>query len=127
MPVKIHWEDRGVFLEYSDVVPLEDYLAALNLVISDSRFDNIRYAICDYTNEVPSPQGATYDQEVNEVLATFMTGFLKDKYFAIADVVSNPALLLKSEEYAKLATHPFAIFKHVTDARNWISDYLAKE
>ena len=122
MPVSIQWEESGVLLVFSGKVGLDDYQELAKQLTNSERYDDIRYVVCDYCS-TESQSNALY-QEENEIIAAFTAGLLKEKNFAVVDVVSDPTFTERSRHYGTLATHPFAFFPSLTDARNWITGYL---
>ena len=125
MPVSIHWEAGGVLLQFSGVVTLDDLHTTVQQLMHEARSDDIRYVICDLTQRQPDGPNGICDEE-NEVLAAFTAGIFQERNFIVADVVGDPIFRRLSEHYASLATHPFAVFSNVVDARKWIGDYLSK-
>ncbi|MBS1186442.1 MAG: hypothetical protein H6R04_460 [Burkholderiaceae bacterium] len=124
MPYRIQWEEHGILLERTGVVTLEDFQQITAQLTGDERYDSIRYLLCDIRNEECVDEVAY--AEMSEILATLMSRLFSERNFAVVDVVSDPASAQRSEHYAALAAHPFAIVTSMTEARNWINDYLHK-
>ncbi|MBS1170799.1 MAG: hypothetical protein H6R01_1717 [Burkholderiaceae bacterium] len=124
MPYRIHWEEHGILLERTGIVTLEDFQQITAQVAEDERYESLRYLLCDTRNEECADE-ASYD-ELSEILAAFMSRLFIERNFAVADVVSGQAWARRSEHYAALAAHPFAVFTSMEEARNWVDDYLRK-
>ncbi|MEA5097728.1 MAG: hypothetical protein VB032_04250 [Burkholderiaceae bacterium] len=124
MAFRIHWEQQGILLERTGAETFEIYQEIIADLTQDARYDAIRYVLCDIRNAACGDEATFY--EINEILATFMSRLFSERSFAIANVVSDLASAVSSKHYATLATHPFAIFTNMAEARNWVQTYLEK-
>ena len=115
------WEDKGLYRQFTNHVTGEEVLN-INLTIQgDSRFDEIKYVINDFT------QITTFDFSDMDIKLLAVT----DNAAAKSNPNINIALILTLEpllewanlycEYMKDAPYTCAIFDNVIDAEKWVS------
>lgn len=119
MPFRLTWEPLGVFREYFGDVTIAERRASLDMICGSSRFDDIRYALTDY-----SAVGAyeVSSEATAEIAALHIAPLTTNPRIAIAAVASRPDILAAIQEFKSygFTRAPYVVFPTLAQARGWL-------
>jgi|SaaInlStandDraft_7_1057024.scaffolds.fasta_scaffold107576_1 hypothetical protein len=123
MPHEVTWEKRDVWFRFYGDVQFKEIEKAYGGFNADSRFDNQRYLIVDFSDveKMEFPK-----EEMEDIVAM-------DKIAAQTNPYLNAAMVAKIAEIKEVASF-YAInspwdakaFDNVQDARTWINEQMKK-
>jgi hypothetical protein len=120
MPYRIRWEGHGVYRRFVGPISAAEFQQAYAEMVSDVRYEGIRYVISDFLEAQPGPDISKRD------LAAFAK-LERLRYFDSPDTVhatvaTNENTLAYARYYGSLRlAHPEATFSTVAEARRWIA------
>lgn len=115
------WEENGLYRKFTDSITGEEILTSNLTIHGDSRFDNLKYVINDFTQIVE------FDADEIDILKISTidnVGSRSNSYLKIAIVATSESLLVWVHLYCKqMLDSPLEckIFNHVDDAYRWLS------
>lgn len=121
MPNQIIWEDKGVVSRFDGVFSPDIHLKAINELFSDSRIDDVKYIIGDFS-PVERCLLDKSDVDYPVALTTGAASYLKGIRLALVAV--DKELLELCRHYIELSsdinkTWDMKIFDDYTEAREW--------
>jgi len=120
MPYRIRWEGHGVYRRFVGSISAAEFKHAYDEMVSDVRYEGVRYVISDYLEAQPGPDISEKD------LAAFAK-LERLRYYDSPDTVhATVATDAKTLAYARYygslqLAHPEAAFSTVAEARHWIA------
>lgn len=123
MPYRITWEPDGVYRTYFGDVTIAQRRASFDAIVSDHRFDCLRYALTDYL----AVAGYEVTAEATAKIAALHIGPLfTNPGMLLVAVADRPDILAAIDEFRRYAfiTAPYRVFGTAADARAWISSQL---
>ncbi len=123
MPYQITWEPHGVCVRYTGPSSGEEVARFATEAQADSRFDDIRYALHDFT----ACTGAVFSQPTIEMLAaTDAAASVTNRRVRVAVVTDRDDVKAMVDAYLKVGLHPYPlrIFAGVEEARRWLNGAL---
>lgn len=123
MAFQNHWEKRGVYRKYDGAISGREMLLAVREVESDSRFDDLRYIINDFSS-VTNP--SITEQDIEEITALDYAASFSNPYIRLAIVANSPALQSLAERYIQSSDSPYPTqtFNALGPARAWCYESL---
>lgn len=123
MSYKIVWENDGVLSQFDGIFSSEIHNKALNALFGDSRIDDIKYIIGDYS-KVSDNFLNENDVEYSLAMTTGAATYLKD--IKIALVAVDKEIIDLCKYYIELAsrfntTWEVRLFDNIDAARDWAS------
>lgn len=123
MPYRLTWEPFGVYREYFGDVTVAERRASLDIICGDSRFDDIRYALTNY-----SAVGAyeVSSEATAEIAALHIAPLTTNPRIAIAAVACRPDILGAIQEFKSygFTSAPYRVFSTLAEARDWLKTRL---
>jgi len=119
MSYELLWEPRGVYLQFGGQVSINDILNATIQFEGNSRFDNLRYVIADYSRITGCDAKPTdiYDVWVMDAGAKRSNPNIKK---AIVTTTSEVIELARCYKSMFMTAYPTEIFSTEVDARKWL-------
>jgi hypothetical protein len=116
---QINWEPRGVVKRFFGQVTDHDMLQSVLDTESDSRFDDLRYAINDFSGITGSSVGMP---TIEDISIADSGAARSNPSIRVAVVTTSPEIRLLAERYASspLNAYETRIFATEAEARNWL-------
>jgi hypothetical protein len=123
MPHEVTWEKRGVWFRFYGDVPFEEIEKAYGGFNADSRFDNQRYLIVDFSDagKMVFPK-----EEMEDIIAMDKIAAQTNPYLNAAMVAKIPEILEVASLYANNSPWNAKAFDKLEDARIWINEQMKK-
>lgn len=118
MAFENRWEQRGVHRKYDGAVSGRDLLLAVREVEGDSRFDELRYIINDFSTV--TEQSIT-EQDIEEIAALDYAAAFTNPHIRLAIVTNDPTIQALAELYHEKSDAPYLTqtFSALDSARSW--------
>lgn len=123
MPCEIAWEQHGVYRRLHGTVTYHEIMTSIEQVGADSRFDELRYSINDFS----TMRGSEVTDTDLEAIAAVLYGQAQtNSRILIAIVTSEATARMLAERLGRLtiATYAMQVFPTVANARAWINREL---
>lgn len=120
MAYELVWEPDGVLKRFSGTVAADEFLRSVKQVQGDSRFDDMRYIISDFSAALADKIG---DDVLTELSAMHYGAYASNPNCRIAFVTTDPAF---AERIRRILLSPDMRSYHVevspsvTEARDWL-------
>lgn len=121
MPYRLRWEGHGVYRRFFGVVTAAEFLEAYREMVSDVRYEGIRYIISDYLDAVPGPDLTERDLEAFAKLERLRFYDSPDTVQAMVAGDQKTLNYARYYESLKISPHCMATFTTVEDARRWVA------
>ena len=118
MSHEVVWEPGGVLRHFWGVLRAAEYAHVQADAYANSRFDNLRYILVDFS-EV-SEFIATV-AEAEEIIASTNGAYLSNPKLRVAVVTTHEKLRALLAEVNDLSAYPLRLFQTVAEAREWLS------
>ncbi len=120
MSFKIEWKDSNVIVSFSRILTYKDSYEANNLIYGDSRFDDMKYQIADFS-KVEKFEFTENESNVIAILEKSSSTWNNNVKLAI---VTSASVCLSSIidpylERMKSTNWKIKIFKNRIEAENW--------
>lgn len=115
------WEENGLYRKFIGNITGEEILTSNLTIHGDSRFDNLKYVINDFTQIVEFDAD---EIDILKISTIDKVGSRSNSYLKIAIVATSEPLLVCAHLYCKqMLDSPLGckIFNHVDDAYRWLS------
>lgn len=116
------WEDHGVVIHFSGAVSGAEYLQSLRDIAADSRLDELRYIIKDFSQATVSAIGP----EIVEEIAAIRFGVQATNPGARVMLVGGGEVIAGLAEAfqqpALAGSHETRAFASIDEARRWFAD-----
>lgn len=119
MGFKIKWINNNVKVTYTGVVDFGTLEKVNNLIIRDSRFDNIDYTISDFLN---ADENKLSDKDVKIMALLNKNASVWNKKIKMALVFSDLSMMPLAEKYKETmqgSNWPVQFFDNLADAEKW--------
>ncbi len=118
MPYRLTWEPKGVYREYFGNVTIEQRMASFNEILSDARFDDLRYTITDYlaVREYEITRDATAEIGAMHIGALRMNPRIRIAAVAVRRDILDAIEDLRSQNFF---IQPYRVFSDLAAARLW--------
>jgi hypothetical protein len=118
MAYRLVWEHRGVYRQYLGDVTIAERRQSFDAIVSDPRFDDLRYTITDYLDV------GAYEvtPEATAEIAALHTGpFMTNPRIAMAAVVDRAEIVAAIPDFInhRFTTAPYQMFRTLAEARTW--------
>ncbi len=121
MPYELTWEERGVYKRFWGFISFQEYARTQELVLGDSRIDDMRYVINDFR----AVEGYTVTAEQVAYLAAFNRGSsFSNPRIRIAYVTSDAKVIFLLRAGAVFSSYPLKDFATLEAAREWVAKEL---
>jgi len=119
MTYKIEWKHRGVIKRFFGHVTDHNMLQSVLDIESDRRFDDLRYAISDFSGITGSSVGMS---TIEDIAIADKGASRSNPSIRIAVVTTSPEIRLLAECYAgsPLNAYETRIFARIDEARRWL-------
>jgi hypothetical protein len=119
MSFELFWEPKGLVIKFSGVVDVLDPLAATAAFAGDSRFDDLRYVIADYS-AISGCNAGPGDMEM--VGAMDIGGLQTNPRIQKAVVTTSPEVTAMARHYREVLLEPVPtmVFSTMQEARAWL-------
>jgi hypothetical protein len=119
MTYQIEWEPRGVIKRFFGQVTDHDMLQSVLDIESDRRFDDLRYAISDFSGITGSSVGIS---TIEDIAIADKGASRSNPSIRIAVVTTSAEIRLLAERYAgsPLNAYETRIFASEDEARSWL-------
>lgn len=119
------WEENGLYRAFTDRITGDEILSSNLTIHGDSRFDEIKYVINDFTRIV---EFAAAEIDVLKISTIDNVAARSNAYLKIALVATSEPLLHWIHQYCKqMQDSPLECksFNHLDDAYEWVSKSLS--
>lgn len=119
MPARIEWIGNNCIIKYSGEIQYQDVIDINNQVIGDARFDDMKYAIVDYSDATSS---AISDEERIIIIELIKSSMNWNKHLKAGIIATNDYFREISERQKKmfvLTPWKIKIFSSVEEALPW--------
>ncbi len=116
------WEARGLYRVFSGKVTASEILSSNLVLQGDSRFDDLKYVINDFTQ---SSEFIATDSDIQTIAAMDNAASISNADIKIAIITTSEPLLIWANLYCKAIQHtPYVckIFANKNDAYAWINN-----
>lgn len=129
MPYQITWESEGALSCFNGMINPQLHIEALNALFGDSRMDDIKYIIGDFS-QIDECLLGKHDIEYPLAMTTGASSYIKNMKIALI-AVDNKIIDL-CQNYIKVLSSlntswEVILFDDIDVARNWISSYTFKK
>lgn len=117
------WEKKGLYRKFENKINGEEVLTSNLTIQGDSRFDDIRYVINDFTQIIDFEVSST---DINVIAATDNAASISNPNIKIAIVSSHEPLLTWIKHYCgimKDAPFDCKIFDNINDTYKWVAEH----
>jgi len=123
MPCEIAWGQHGVYRRLHGTVTYHEIMTSIEQVGADSRFDELRYSINDFSTMSGSE---VTDTDLEAIAAVLYGQAQTNSRILIAIVTSEATARMLAERLGRLtiATYAMQVFPTVANARAWINREL---
>lgn len=119
--VEYIWEPRGVVKRFVGVVTAQDFVASVEAVAADPRFDQLRFVLNDFTAAIPP----TLEAHHFEAIAVIQLGAQQTNHGIRVLMVGPEAPLMPLTETIQSAhapgSQPRGPFRFASEARAWLA------
>ncbi len=116
----ISWESKGVYVKFYDYLTHKEYLALLQKLCADPRFDSIHYLL----NHFSDINGHNISEpNLEELISIFWANSLSNKRLLHALIGDSPNMISLAKRFnaASPSGEMFHIFANLHDAREWVA------
>lgn len=120
MACDLVWEPDGVLKRFTALVTADEFIWAVKQVQSDSRFDEARYVICDFSE---ADGTAISEQALTEVAALNYGAYASNPNCRIVFVTTNAEFsgrIGRTLMSPELASYSVEVRPTVSEARDWL-------
>ena len=123
MNFSVKWEKNGVHVMFSGIISIEDIVQSQAVYQGDSRYEELKYSICDFRN---CDSTDVNPAEVNEPLSYDLgaSSTLEDHKLAL--IATNEYSRMLIENYIATSrdvalSWEVRLFNSESEARNWVN------
>ncbi len=120
MACNLVWEPDGVLKQFTGLVTADEFIWAVKQVHSDSRFDEARYVICDFSE---ADAKAVSEQALTEIAALNYGAYASNPNCRIVFVTADAEFsgrIGRTLMSPDLASYSVEVRPSVSDARDWL-------
>ena len=121
MPYSVEWKERGAHWKFTGIVTGQEILQADLDLYGDERFDNLSYALFDFSG---GTSFALTEKEMKEIAYLDMASTPTNPNIKLAIVASHDVMKKMSglyAEYMELSPWETKIFDTVEEAKQWLN------
>jgi len=120
MAFEIVWEPDGVLKRFSGTVPAEEFLRSVKQIQGDSRFDDVRYVINDFSDAHADRIG---EDVLTELSALHYGAYASNPNCRIAFVSTDSAFAERAKRVLlspDMMSYQIEFSPSVSEARDWL-------
>jgi hypothetical protein len=122
MPYSVHWESRGLRVEFSGTITPQGMARVYDEVLADPRYYDARYIVCDFRKAdehvfEPGDLGALAELSAPAIGARY-----SNPYLVVAWITADESFRALGRDYAALGLYPVETFASPEDARAWLDE-----
>ena len=117
MAYEIIWEPEGVIRQFSESVSAREFMQSVERVQGDSRYDDMRYIINDFSSASASALG----EEVFTELAVLHYGaYASNPNCRVVFVTADKTLAGLVRQQGPVVSYPTGVLPTLVEARDWL-------
>lgn len=121
MAYEIIWEPEGVIRQFSGSVSAREFMQSVDQVQGDSRYDEMRYIINDFS---AATAAALSEEVLTELAVLYYGAYASNPNCRVVFVTTDTALaarVRKVLQQGPLVSYSAEVFPSVDQARDWLA------